>query len=161
MSLFRRFLFRICGVVLVASGIAALFVDEQWGREGFLCLLWAVFWAVGLGLLGFRTMRVALTCDPQKMTGELFKGLVLRALVLFGSMGLVHAVAGRQWSQRALLTTTLLYLLVLGVEILTLRQALNRGELDSVVEGGRIQQTPGADRTDPRSPEGAREEASR
>ena len=159
MSLSRLFLYRICGVLLVAGGISALFVREQWGREGLLCLVWGVLWAVGLGLLGFRSMRAALTCDPQKMSGELLKGVLQRALVLFASMGLVYAVAGGQWSQRALLTTTVLYLLVLGVEIVTLNQAMKRGELTPASEGTRVVRTPEAKQTDPMSPEGAEEEA--
>ena len=134
MSLFRTFLSRSCGVVLVASGIAVWFVSDSWGREGLLCQAWCALWAVGLGVLGFRSMRTLLTCDPQKMTSQLLKGVLERALVLFASMGLVYAIAGAQWSRRALLTTTILYLLVLAVEVVTLAQALKTGQLARVVK---------------------------
>ena len=134
MSLFRTFFYRSCGVVLVASGIAMLFVREQWGREGLLCLAWGALWAVGLGVLGFRSMRTLLTCDPRKMTSQLLMGVLQRALVLFASMGLVYAIAGAQWSRRALLATTILYLLVLAMEVFTLSQALKSGQLKQVVQ---------------------------
>ncbi|MGE4631465.1 MAG: hypothetical protein AAEJ47_00365 [Planctomycetota bacterium] len=134
MSLFRTFIYRSCGVVLVASGIAMLFVREQWGREGLLCLAWGAIWAVGLGVLGFRSMRTLLTCDPRKMTSQLLMGVLQRALVLFASMGLVYAITGAQWSRRALLATTILYLLVLAMEVFTLSQALKSGQLKQVVQ---------------------------
>ncbi len=167
MSLFRLFLSRCCGVVLIASGIAMLFVREQWGQEDFLCLAWSGLWAVGLGVIGFRSLRKTLTCEPHRMAGELLKGVVQRALVLFASVGLVHAIVGAPWSQRALLMTTVLYLLVLGVEVLTLSQALNRGELKPSAQGVQLQETSKTESNkktesmDRESPEGAKEEASR
>ncbi|NRA75269.1 MAG: hypothetical protein HRU16_04950 [Planctomycetes bacterium] len=121
-------------MVLVASGIAMFFVREQWGREGLLCLAWGALWAVGLGVLGFRSMRAILTCDPRKMTSQLLMGVLQRALVLFASMGLVYGLVGAQWSRRALLATTILYLLVLGMEVFTLAQALKSGQLQQVAQ---------------------------
>ncbi|HIO65765.1 MAG TPA: hypothetical protein EYN40_03635 [Planctomycetes bacterium] len=134
MSLFQTFFSRSCGVVLIAGGIAMFFVREQWGQDGLLCLAWGVLWSVGLGVLGFRSMRTILTCDPQKMTVHLLMGVFQRALVLFASMGLVHGLAGAEWSRRALLTTTVLYMFVLAVEVFTLSQALKTGQLARVVQ---------------------------
>lgn len=165
MSLFRTFFLRSCGVVLVASGIAVWFVHEQWDREGLPCLAWSALCAVGLGVLGFRSMRKLLTCEPTKMTSQLLIGVVERALVLFAGTGLVYAVAGAQWSRRALLTTTVLYLLVLAVEVVTLSQALKTGQLSRMAseaqpDGLSLESSTGEELTT-RSSEGAQKEAGR
>ncbi|MEO2149795.1 MAG: hypothetical protein ABGY15_06375, partial [bacterium] len=116
MSLFQVFLARSAGIVLVASGVAANFVSEEWGDGALICLSWSCFWAVGLGVLGFRSLKKTLTCESHKMAGEMLKGVVQRAFVLFASMGLAHAItesvngSGSLWSPRALLATTVLYL---------------------------------------------------
>ena len=161
MSLFRTFLLRSWGVVLVASGIAMWFVRDQWGQEGLLCLAWGVLWAIGLGVLGFRSMRTLLTCDPQKMTGQLLKGVLERGLVLFASTGLVYGIVGAQWSRRALLTTTVLYLLVLAVEVLTLSQAMKTGLMTRVVSQAQPLKSPDDGDLVTGSSEGAQKEAGR
>jgi len=136
LSLFQVFLARSAGVVLIASGIAAKFVQDAWGAGSLVCLSWSAIWAIGLGVLGFRSLRITLTCSPQKMAGEMLMGVAQRVAVLFASMGLAYLIAqsldmsGNLWSSRSLLATTLLYLLVLGIEIVTLAKALNRGELE-------------------------------
>jgi len=170
MSLFQVFLARSAGIVLLASGVAAKFVSEEWGDDSLdgalICLTWSCFWAVGLGVLGFRSLKKTLTCESHKMAGEMLKGVVQRGFVLFASMGLAHAItesvngSGSLWSPRALLATTVLYLLVLGVEIATLAQALKRGELEmSTSVGVGRQSSEKMDTED--APEGAKEEAGR
>ncbi|MDE0959227.1 MAG: hypothetical protein OSB09_00440 [Planctomycetota bacterium] len=164
MSLFQVFLARSAGIVLVTSGIAAKFVSDEWGNGALMCITWSGFWAVGLGVLGFRSLRKTLTCESNKMAGEMLLGVVQRAFVLFASMGLAHAFAegvngsGGLWSPRALLATTVLYMLVLGVEIATLAQALSRGELvlSTSVKSG--QQKSDKTKNEER-PNGAKEEA--
>lgn len=163
MNLIRLFLLRSSGAVLIASGVAAVFLHERWGTAAPLCLLWGCFWAIGLGVLGFRSLRRALTCKPQRMAAELLIGVVQRAFLLFASTGLVYLAAGVDWSLRALITTFLLYLVVLVVEIITLSQGLKAGLIkeapfgaapSAAASGGGVSENGGVSE----SPAGASEE---
>jgi len=124
---------RLAGVVLIGSAVGALLVRDSWGgagsqvSEAIVALLWAALSAAVMGLVGFRSLFRAMSCDAQQMLGVMMKGMGVRALILAASMVLVHLLRGDEWMRRTLTATVLIYLLVLGVEVITLNQALRAG----------------------------------
>ncbi|MFQ5653473.1 MAG: hypothetical protein ACE5GW_01930 [Planctomycetota bacterium] len=125
----RQFHLRAGGVLLVATALAALALHDAWGRSGILCLTWSAGWAYILGVIGFRSMRRSLACERSKMAGVVLAGLGIRVLLLLVSQGAVFVGIGGEWGRRSLLSTVLLYLLVVGVEVITLTQGLKEGSL--------------------------------
>jgi hypothetical protein len=123
----RVFLLRAAGVVFIAAGIALYVLREPWGDGALPSLAWASLWAWIIGVIGYRSLANAMACAPAQMLGVMSKGLALRVIALAASQGAVFAAFGGEWGRRTLLATVLLYLLVLGVEVFTLNQALRGG----------------------------------
>jgi hypothetical protein len=126
-SFARVFLLRAAGIVLIAAAVALYLVREKWGAGAAPSLGWAALWAWVLGVIGYRSLARAMACEPVQMLGVMSKGVMLRVLVLAVSQAAVFRVYGGEWGRRTLMATVLLYLLVLGVEVFTLNQALRAG----------------------------------
>lgn len=121
------FLLRAGGIVLIASAIGVLLTRETWGSPGILAISWGALWALVLGLIGFRSLGRAMACEPTKMMGVMATGLIQRVIILAASQAGVFLLYGGEWGRRTLSATVILYMLVLGVEVFTLNQALRAG----------------------------------
>jgi hypothetical protein len=126
-SFARVFLLRAAGVVLVASAVAVLLLRERWGVGSIPTLSWAALWAWVMGWIGFRSLAQAMTCPPARLMTVVVLGMMQRVLILGASQAVVFFAYDDEWGRRALLSTVLLYLLVLGVEVFTLNQSLRAG----------------------------------
>ncbi len=117
-----RFLLRATGLTLLVGGAAIIGFARPtaWGMGAIPCLLWAMLWAVALGAVGFRSLRTALQCQPKEMMRVITTGLILRVVVLGASQVVVYLAVNPQWGARALLATTLFYLLVLAIEVFSI-----------------------------------------
>jgi hypothetical protein len=126
-SFARVFLLRAGGVALVLASLALYVLREKWGSGALPSLGWAALWAWVLGAIGYRSLAAAMACEPVKMLGVMAKGVIVRLLALAASQGAVFLAFGGEWGRRTLFATVLLYLAVLGVEVITLNQALRAG----------------------------------
>lgn len=126
-----RFLIRAVGLVLVVGAVAAvgLYRKTDWGVGVVPCLLWSMVWAVVMGVIGFRSMGRAFQVPPKEMIKVVFAGLLVRVFVLAASQAAVYVVIDAQWGARALLATTLFYLVVLGAEAYSLVLEMRHGTL--------------------------------
>lgn len=70
-----------------------------------------------------------MTCDLHKMAVVTLGGFLGRLFVLAVSQSGVYFLISPQWGQRTLITTTVLYMFVLAVEVLTLNEGLKGGNL--------------------------------
>ena len=121
------FLLRLGGVLLIGAGCGAFLVRETWGEGAVLALSWSVFWAFLLGVIGFRSLKKTMLAPPEKLAGSMLTGLLLRCVILIASHYAVFAVIDDEWGRRTLTATVLLYMLALGVEVVTLNGALRSG----------------------------------
>ena len=128
-----QFVLRACGVALVAAGVGMFqyHAKEGWGGGVVPLFLWAALSSVAMGIVGFQSMRKVFRSTPQQMIAVMGMGIFIRVLILGVSQGSVYFLFGKEWGARALLSTTLFYLLVLGVEVVTLARDMNRGGLTS------------------------------
>ena len=115
------------GFVLLAVGFAALFLRDSWGIEGLLALTWAAIWASVMGLVGFRSLCRAMAGDSSQLMAITMIGMLVRAGILAASQAVVFKLYGQDWGGRTLMATVSLYVLVLGLEVFTLHQALKAG----------------------------------
>ena len=123
------FLLRLVGVVLIGAAAGAAIVRDSWGSDAIPALSWAALWACVLGLVGFRSLRKTMLAPAEKLVGLMLLGLLMRFLILVASQAVVFLVVDAEWGQRTLFATVLLYMLALGVEVVTLNGALRRGDL--------------------------------
>ena len=127
MNVAKRFWLRMIGIVLIACAGGVFIVKDSWGTGAIACLSGAAAVACVMGAIGFRSLQQAMGCDSSRLMSVVMIGMMGRALVLLLSMVLVFQLAGDEWGRRTLIATSLLYLLVLGTEIVTLNQALSAG----------------------------------
>jgi hypothetical protein len=133
----RVFLLRAAGITTIAAALALLALGERWGQGAIAALAWGVLSACTLGAFGVRSLGRAMACKPNELLRVLAEGLFVRLLVLAASQAAVFIAFGDEWGRRTLLVTVLLYLLVLGVEIFTLNQALRRGDFQRTAREAR------------------------
>jgi hypothetical protein len=124
----RVFLLRAAGIAIIAAALASFALRERWGTGAIGALAWSALSACALGWFGFRSLARAMECKPTQLLAVLAAGLIVRVLVLGASQAVVFIAFGSDWGRRTLVSTVLLYLLVLGVEVLTMNQALRRGD---------------------------------
>lgn len=127
MNVATRFWLRMIGLVLIACAGGVLIVKDSWGMGAIASLSGAGLVACVMGAIGFRSLQKAMACDSSRLMSVVMIGMMGRALILLVSMFFVFQLAGDEWGRRTLIATALLYLLVLGTEIVTLNQALNEG----------------------------------
>ena len=118
-------------MVLVIGAVAAvgLYRKSDWGTGIIPCLLWCMTWSVVMGVVGFRSMGRAFQVPPKEMVKVVFLGLMVRVFILAASQAAVHVVFDAKWGARALLATTLFYLVVLGAEAYSLVLEMRNGTL--------------------------------
>ena len=124
-----RFVLRAAGLTLIAGAVAmvSFYREEGWGPGTVPCFLWAMLWAVVLGVIGFRSMRQVFEVPPREMLRVVALGVILRLFVLVASQVAVYLVIDKTWGARTLLSTMVFYLLVLGVEVYSLLQEWKGG----------------------------------
>ena len=123
-----RFLLRAGGLCLIVGAIAiyGLYGVEGWGWGVVPLVLWSILWALVLGVIGLRSMVKGLSAPGNQVLKTILAGLFVRLAVLAASQLLVFWYAGPDWGARALLATTVLYVVVLFVECHTLVRELTR-----------------------------------
>ena len=125
----RQFFLRATGILLLVGGVAmvACYRRLEWGWGAVPLHAWAMLWALVMGWIGFRSAQRTFLVPPPQMVTVVLAGVIARVFVLGASQLAVYVAIDAVWGARALMSTTVFYLVVLGVEVFTLAQAMNRG----------------------------------
>lgn len=125
-TIYLRFALRLLALLALAAGVAGAALYERWGGvDTFYCFGWAVACSMVLALFGYRSLRRGLVSQsPNEAMKHLFGGMLLRFLILVVSHVIVFEIVGSEWGGRALVATTLLYVLALGFEVYSAQQEL-------------------------------------